>query len=105
MITKIFILIPLTDNKRKTKSQMFRVLDRKPKYLPRIGEQIFIQPNLNLKVVKIIYSGLFLRLIRIELEPVPSKYKETLLAHRQGRKDDWQFDGGYLHHNEYQFTF
>lgn len=74
----IGISLPLVDEENNPKGVMTRWLNKYPKYLPRIGESIYVYPGLSPKVLEVRYSGHRLYLIQLRLEPVSSIYRGEL---------------------------
>lgn len=64
------------------KGHIYKIYKRTPKHLPRIGESIYILPNLYLKVEDVSYSGHAINVISIQLEPIPARYVEELVKDR-----------------------
>ena len=64
------------------KGYLYKIYKRTPKHIPRVGELIYILPNLDLKVEGVTYSGHALNVISIQLEPIPARYVEVLVKER-----------------------
>ena len=101
----IFIVVPLMDGQKKTKAQMYKVISRRPKFLPRIGEEVYVLPNVYLKVTQVTYQGNSMSIIRVQLEGLSKEYKTKFEAIRTGAKDSWTFDGGVGYLNSYRQIF
>jgi hypothetical protein len=87
----IIIKLPLINELGQDKGSLVRSLKRRPKYLPRIGETIYLLPKVSPKVEKVNYSGLFWQHITITLEPVSTSLKSEIegLAYAKGH-DRWE---------------
>lgn len=92
----LFIKVPLVDQYGEPKGTMTRMDSSIPKYLPRIGERIYLLQELSPKVVDIYYSGINFYLITIFLEPILVTYQEDLesLPKRRGTSG-WLKSHGY----------
>ena len=75
---KLFITIPLVNDKNQSAGSMFRVAKHKPHYLPRIGESVYILPETYLNVEAVNYSGLGLNWVHLVLQPIASEYRASL---------------------------
>lgn len=85
----IFIVeVQFIDENSQLVNRLTRSLSQKPKYLPRIGERIFLLPDVFPKIQDIRYSGINYQLVHIILEPIPASYFEVLLNSPGLKKDD-----------------
>ena len=86
------VSIPLINEQGEPDGHMYKFLSRQPKYLPRIGEQVYVLPELYLKVEQVFYSGLSLYAVRLELSPLSSEHRvelETSLGNRKNSSWRW----------------
>jgi len=72
---RVLISLPLVDEENKSKGVMYRWLFRYPRYLPRIGERIYVRPGLAPKVQEVQFDGPGLFLVHLWLEPVSNSYR------------------------------
>ena len=75
---RLFVKVPLVGEQGESKGTMTRMDSSKPKNLPRIGERMYLLPDLSPKVADIHYSGINLWLTTIILEPISSTYQAEL---------------------------
>jgi hypothetical protein len=76
-ILKVFLKIPFVDENDNSCGGMFRIV-KNPVHLPRVGESIYVLPDIYLKVTDVRYSAPGLNLISITLEPLLKKYQKDL---------------------------
>jgi len=74
----LFVKVPLVDDQGESRGTMTRMNSSKPKNLPRIGERMYLLPDLSPRVADIQYSGINLWLTTIILEPISVAYQEKL---------------------------
>lgn len=77
-ILKVFLYIPLVDENGNSCGGMSRII-RNPTHLPRVGENVYVLPDIYLKVTDVHYSAPNLNLIRLTLEPLLKKHKTDLM--------------------------
>lgn len=65
----IFIRIPIIPAKNQLEGYLSKSLE-KMEHIPRIGEQVYVTANLQLKVESINYSGHSLNIVGVTLEAV-----------------------------------
>jgi hypothetical protein len=75
---RLFVKVPLVDELGDLKLTMIRMDSSKPRNLPRIGERMYLLPELSPKVADIQYSGINLWLTTIILEPISASYEKDL---------------------------
>jgi len=75
---RVLLSLPLVDEESKSRGAMYRWLYRYPKYLPRVGERIYVRPGLAPKVQEIKYDGPGLFLVHLWLEPVSNSYRDEI---------------------------
>jgi len=92
----LFITVPLVDDQGESRGTMTRMDSSKPKNLPRIGERMYLLPDLSPRVADIQYSGNNLWLTTIILEPISVTYQEKLesIPKRRGTSG-WSKSYGY----------
>lgn len=70
---------------------LIRTLSRRPKFIPRIGESVYVLPGVSPKVQDINYSGSNFSVVHLTLEPIPSsRRKEVENAPSLKGKDKWR---------------
>lgn len=72
------IELPLIDEDGQDRGHLSRFIARKPKYLPRVGDCIFILPEISPRVKEVKFSGLSYSFIHLILEPIPVSYRHEL---------------------------
>lgn len=70
----LFITLPLIGDK----GYLSRILRNRVPFIPRVGESLYIAPELDSKVASVNYSGINYNWIRITLEPIPLSFKDEL---------------------------
>lgn len=74
------------------KGSFHRFLRRKPKYLPRVGDRVYVLAGISPKVQEVKFSGLNYYHVQLILEPIPISYK-TVLENDRFKKslEKWQW--------------
>jgi hypothetical protein len=95
---RLFVKVPLVGEQGEPKGTMTRMDSSKPKNMPRIGERMYLLPDLSPKVADIHYSGINLWLTTIILEPIAATYQVQLesIPKRRGTSG-WSKYYGYDH--------
>jgi hypothetical protein len=89
------IRIPLIDRANKPNGVMVQFNKKTPNPLPRVGEYIFVLPNICLKVEKITYDGNALKWVNFELEPLSTEYRSALeMKPRKKIYGGWSWNNG-----------
>lgn len=65
-----------------------KMIKRRPNFLPRIGESLYLTANLYSKVKSIGYSGFNYNYIHIELEPISISHMPKIL---ENSKNGWTY--------------
>jgi hypothetical protein len=93
---RLFVTVPLIGEQGEPKGMMTRMDSSKPRNLPRIGERMYLLPDLSPKVADIHYSGINLWLTTIILEPISVTYQGELenIPKRRGTAG-WSKSYGY----------
>lgn len=78
----IFIRIPIIPAKNQLEGYLSKSLE-KMEYIPRIGEQVYVTENLQLKVESVNYSGNSLNIIGVTLEAVSMSEDEIKQLERR----------------------
>jgi hypothetical protein len=90
------------------KGYLYKIYKRTPKHIPRIGELIYIMPNLELKVESVTYAGHFLNDINIQLESIPASYVEMLIKKPSKlalkAHNGWQYSEGLSYNDLIDFA-
>ena len=81
----LFIKLPLIDDK----GYLSRLTKNRPPFLPRVGESLYLLPNLSSKVVSVNYSGWHYQVITLTLEPISSSHIKELT---ERKKNKWTYD-------------
>ena len=89
MLYDIELVIPLINEQGEKEGYMYKFIQKRPKYLPRLDERVYTLPDLYLKVESVSYSGLFLDMVRIQLEPLSSEYRKALETSPGNRKNSY----------------
>ena len=79
--------IPLVSEENEPAGCMHIFIQGSPKYLPRVGEQVYVYDSTFLEVVNVSYQGLSLHMVTIELKPLSSEYRGILETSTGNRKD------------------
>ena len=80
------------------KGYLYKLYKKTPTHIPRIGETIYLLPELYGKVVEIKYAGHDLNSITVHLEPISASYVKELtetpskLASKS--HSGWKYDDG-----------
>lgn len=74
------IQLPLEDEKHEYKGTMTMYQSKRPKVLPRIGERIYLLPELSPMVADIIHMGENQYFIKVILEPASEVFRNQLEA-------------------------
>ena len=80
------------------KGYLYKLYKKTPTHIPRIGETIYLLPELYGKVVEISYGGHGLNSINVYLEPISASYVKELtetpskLASKS--HSGWKYDDG-----------
>lgn len=72
------LTIPLITERGEPAGKMHKFIHRRPKYIPRIGEHVYVLPAMYLEVEKISYDGPSLYMAHIELKPLSSEFRGAL---------------------------
>jgi hypothetical protein len=87
----LFLELPFKDGNGKTVRGVSRPLPSNLKHLPRIGESIYVLPDVYLKIESIKYSGHNLQYITFVLEPISVSYQTEIEAEKDLKgKTFWQ---------------
>lgn len=75
------------------KGYLSRTLRNRIPHIPRIGESLYIAPELFVKVVSVEYMAIDYNLINIRLEPISSSFIHELTEERRARKwkGEWTY--------------
>jgi hypothetical protein len=80
------------------KGHLSTIYKRTPRHIPRLGETVYLGSGLESKVNKVTYQGHDLNTIVIELEPIPTLYREQLMSKLSRlalkRHSDWMYYDG-----------
>lgn len=86
------IEIPLVDETGASRGSMWKSPRRKPKYFPRVGERLYVLPEISLRVDEINYSGFHYNWITIRLESISNGYRTALESQSFGKRDEkWKW--------------
>ncbi len=86
------LTIPLVDEQGEPVGRMSKFIQRRPKYIPRIGEQVYVLPEMALEVEKVIYDGLSLHMVHIYFKPISSEFRRALETSPSNRKNaNWRW--------------
>ena len=86
------LTIPLINEQGEPVGRMSKFIQRRPKYIPRIGEHVYVLPSMTLEVEKVSYDGLSLHMVHIYLKPLSSEFRgalETSLGNRKNSNWRW----------------
>ena len=82
-----YLQIPLLDLNGKPQGRLARLVDGgKDSKVPRIGEMLFIAPEMGVKVTSVTYDGLNLQSIHVISEPISSEHKNYFLQINNSQK-------------------
>ena len=86
----------VTEDGSLTGACIYRFLDRRPEYLPRIGEKLFVSLGLKLTVIDVIHNGLGQESTQLLLEPITLQQAQQILMANNGNKSKpvWIIDPG-----------
>jgi hypothetical protein len=94
----MLITIPLIDEDGNPRGYLSKSIKySKWQFIPRIGESVFIGPEMSPKVVNVFYDGPTYQSIHIELEPIAESLKKYLIQlplNKRGPRDWTWFEGG-----------
>lgn len=86
------IELPLVDENGLSKGSMWRTPRHMPKHLPRVGESLYVLPEIALKVQEIKYSGFHYNWVNLRLEPIEASYRNSLETQPSGKRDErWKW--------------
>ena len=89
------IQIPLENEKQEYKGTMSMYQSKRPKVLPRIGERIYLLPELSPVVVDIIHMGENQYFSKVILEPVSEVFRKQLETKPPlGKSTRWEWSNG-----------
>ena len=88
--------LPLIEDK----GYLSKLLRNKMPNIPRVGESLYIAPELSAKVVSVEYMAIDYSLIVIRLEPIPFSFVYQLTEER--RKMKWKGVWTYFPKNPYR---
>lgn len=77
---------------------LYKIYKRNPDSIPRIGESIYLLPNLYSKIEKVSYGGHDLNAVNIYLEPISATYIKELTEEPSKlalkSHGGWKYDDG-----------
>lgn len=85
------VSIPVVNVKGEQEGSLFKFLPKRPEIVPRIGETVWVAPELALKVEDVTYDGPNLFHVSITLEPVSTQYVNELTDSRVKTAQPWSF--------------
>lgn len=85
----LLLEIPLVNAEGNPVGRMLKSLPRKPKYLPRVGEKVYVLPSKFLEVKEVIYQGLSLYMVHLVLESLDEKFRRELETLPSNSKDSY----------------
>ena len=88
----IMVELPLIGEDGQIKGSFHRFLKRRPKYLPRVGDCVYVLGGVSPKVQEVKFSGLSYFHVHLILEPISLSYKTVLESDRFKKGlEKWQW--------------
>jgi len=84
--------LPIVGEDGQVKGSFHRFLNRKPKYLPRVGDSVYVLGGVAPKVQEVRFSGPSYFNVHLVLEPLPISYRSVLESdlYKKG-PDKWRW--------------